>query len=145
MKRFVVSMLALMLALTLTMGVALAETRVTSFSLNNVQAYSEEETNVTYSSKEVYKSTNTNHRIDVKHTVDSTSIKYNNRYHVVRKSTGNMVQPKWLTPGADYVPISNTNSIVAGEYYSVSARGNTYYSQNHGIQYIDMSGYMRAD
>lgn len=41
--------------------------------------------------------------------------------------------------------ISNTNSIVAGEYYSVSARGNTYYSQNHGIQYIDMSGYMRAD
>lgn len=145
MRRFVASMLAIILALTLSVAVALAETHVVSFSLNNVQAYSEEETNVTYSNKEVYKSTNTNHRIDVKHTVDSTSIKYNNRYHVVRKSTGNMVQPKWLTPGADYVPISNTTSIVAGEYYSVAARGNTYYSLNHGIQYIDMSGFMRAD
>ena len=145
MKRFIVVMLAVALVLTLGMAGAMATTDVSSFTLNNVQAYSEVATNVTYSTTSVYKSTNTDHSLHVKHTVDSTSIKYNNMYHAVRISTGNMVQPKWLTPGNDFVPITHSTSIVAGERYKVAARGNTKYSINHGIQYIDMSGFMKAN
>lgn len=144
MKKFIaLIMLGIMMLSAVTTAFA---DNVAFFELNNVQAYSMSTMDVTYSSSSVYKPTasSTNHYIEVKHNVTSTSIKCNNLYHVVRRSTGNMVQQKWLTPGNDYVPISSTNAIVAREYYGVAARGNTDYSELYGIQYINMEGYMRA-
>lgn len=144
MKKFFTFVLAVVIVMSLCVT-ALAD-NVQSFVLNNVQAYSTAALDVTYSNTSVYKPTasSTNAYVEVKHTVTSTSVKYTNLYHIVKRSVGKMVQQKWLTPGNDYVPLSSTTSITAGQYYGVAARGNTDYSEQSGIRNINMEGYMRA-
>ncbi|MEG0759174.1 MAG: hypothetical protein RR505_12255 [Raoultibacter sp.] len=139
MKKVVSVLLLVIVLITALMPVA-AMAEKHSFSISNVECWSESAPTKYYNTK-IWKY-NSIARLYVDHDALGTSNGYTNLFHAMRSdlvgdigiASGN----KWCTPAA-YVPIQS-NAIYQNFYYGLGARGNTKYSQFEGLQQFNVSG-----
>ena len=96
-------------------------------------------TNYTRNTQKAYKTTGTA-AIYVNHHDNVDTDEYTNHFRgqLVKDDTWTMKGSKWCTQGLN-VPIQN-NNIKKGQRYTVSARGNTNYYNNDGIERIWLNG-----
>ena len=128
-------MVALALAITMLVSLASAASAATL----SIPARCDSTTNYTQSSEEEYKTTGTA-AIYVNHHDNVDTDEYTNHFRgqLVKDDTWTMKGSKWCTQGLN-VPIQN-NNIKKGQRYTVSARGNTNYYNNDGIERIWLNG-----
>lgn len=135
-------MLAMVLAIAMLVsmaGVASATTFTLSVSCTSTTTYTDAP------ATEYKSSSTTNGRIYVYSydNVDTTEYTNHFRGQEANGSTRTTRGSKWVTQYSE-IPIENSN-IVSGNYYSVSARGNTNYSNYDGISRITLGGYFLAN
>lgn len=75
-------------------------------------------------------------KVCIYHTVKSTSILYNNHFRVY--GGGSLKVSGWCTPKQN-IPLQNSG-ITQNMNIRLSARGNTYYSERHGINSVTLGG-----
>ncbi len=75
-------------------------------------------------------------KVYIYHTVTSTSIRYNNHFRVY--GGGSLKVSGWCTPNQN-IPLQSSG-ITTNMWIDLSARGNTYYSERHGINSITLGG-----
>ena len=135
-------MLAMVLAVTMLVSfasVASATTFTISVSCTSTTTYTKAP------DSEKKSSSSTNGRIYVYSYDNVDTDEYTNHFRgqEVNGSTRTNRGSKWVTQYSE-IPIENSN-IVSPKYYSVSARGNTIYSNYDGISSIKLSGYFLAN
>ena len=125
------------LALAITMLVSLAS--VASAASFGIPVWCNSTTNYTRNTQKAYKTTGTA-AIYVNHHDNVDTDEYTNHFRgqLVKDDTWTMKGSKWCTQGLN-VPIQN-NNIKKGHRYTVSARGNTNYYNNDGIERIWLNG-----
>lgn len=128
-------MVALALAITMLMSLAGAASAATL----SIPARCDSTTNYTRNTQKAYKTTGTA-AIYVNHHDNVDTDEYTNHFRgqLVKDDTWTMKGSKWCTQGLN-VPIQN-NNIKKGQRYTVSARGNTNYYNNDGIERIWLNG-----
>lgn len=139
MKKMLGMVLAIAMMIVSTAGVASATTFTIGVSCTSTTTYT------AAPAKEFKSNSNTNGRIYVYSHDDVDTTEYTNHFRgqEVNGSTRSNHGSKWVTQYAE-IPIENSN-IVSGKYYSISARGNTNYSNYDGIDNITLSGYFLAN
>lgn len=128
-------MVALALAITMLVSLAGAASAATL----SIPARCDSTTNYTRNTQKAYKTTGTA-AIYVNHHDNVDTDEYTNHFRgqLVKDDTWTMKGSKWCTQGLN-VPIQN-NNIKRGQRYTVSARGNTNYYNNDGIERIWLNG-----
>ena len=128
-------MVALALAITMLMSLAGAASAATL----SIPARCDSTPNYTRNTQKAYKTTGTA-AIYVNHHDNVDTDEYTNHFRgqLVKDDTWTMKGSKWCTQGLN-VPIQN-NTIKKGQRYTVSARGNTNYYNNDGIERIWLNG-----
>lgn len=128
-------MVALALAITMLVSLASAASAATL----SIPARCDSTTNYTRNTQKAYKTTGTA-AIYVNHHDNVDTDEYTNHFRgqLVKDDTWTMKGSKWCTQGLN-VPIQN-NNIKKGQRYTVSARGNTNYYNNDGIERIWLNG-----
>ena len=128
-------MVALALAITMLVSLASAASAATL----SIPARCDSTTNYTRNTQKAYKTTGTA-AIYVNHHDNVDTDEYTNHFRgqLVKDDTWTMKGSKWCTQGLN-VPIQN-NNIQKGRRYTVSARGNTNYYNNDGIERIWLNG-----
>lgn len=137
-------MLALVLAIAMLVSIAGVASAAT-FSVY-VHCTEDEKDNYTEApATEVKTSTSTNGRIYVYSYDNVSTDEYTNHFRGQEVTASSRINrgSKWVTQYQE-IPIENAN-IVAPKTYSVSARGNTNYSNYDGISRITLGGYFLAN
>lgn len=127
MKKVLSALLVAMLLACVATAALAAEINVTVQCTNTTQYNTNSDTwNTQEHSGKVY----------IYHTVKSTSILYNNHFQVY--GNGSLKVSGWCTPKQN-IPLQNSG-ITPRMTITLRARGNTYYSERHGINSVTLGG-----
>jgi len=116
------------------------------FTMYGIRTLYEDTSHLVYGTTYVTKndSSASERNIQTKHSNINVGNWYNNLFYVVRQSDTKLCQSKWLTPGANYVPISNSSLITKGNSYTVAVRGNTLYAIQNDEDRFTTHVYLKA-